>query len=50
MLQKRTHIWECKANEESSLDEHSNESIEVNEYLILMMRWEITLWDIISSF
>ena len=30
MLQKRTHVWECKANEESSLDEHSNESIEVN--------------------
>ena len=29
------------ANEETTLYEHSNESIEVNAYLILMMRWEI---------
>ena len=41
MLPKRTHLWECKANEETSLDEHSNESIEVNAYLRLMMRWVI---------
>ena len=30
MLQKRTHLWECKVNEETSLCEHSNESIEIN--------------------
>ena len=30
MLKKRTHIWECKVNEETSLYEHSNESIEIN--------------------
>ena len=41
MLSKRTHLWECKVNEETSLYENSNESIEVNIYLILMMRWEI---------
>ena len=41
MLQKRTHLWECKANEMASLYEHSNESIEVNPYLILIMRLEI---------
>ena len=41
MLPKRTHLWECKVNEETSLYEHSNKSIEVNAYLILMMRWEI---------
>ena len=38
MLSKRTHLGECKANEETSLYEHSNESIEVNAYLSLMMR------------
>ena len=31
MLPKRTHLWECKANE----------SIETDVYLILMMWWEI---------
>ena len=41
MLPKHTHLWECKVNEETNLYEHSNESIEVNEYLILMMRCEI---------
>ena len=30
MLPKRTQIWECKVDEESSLYEHSNESIEIN--------------------
>ena len=30
MLPKRTHLWECKVNEETSLYEHSNESIEIN--------------------
>ena len=29
MLQKRTHLWECKVNEETSLYEYSNESIEI---------------------
>ena len=41
MLPKCTHLWECKVNEKTSLYEHSNESIEINAYLILMMRWEI---------
>ena len=41
MLPKYTHLWESKVNEETSLYEHANESIEVNAYLILMMRWEI---------
>ena len=40
MLPKCTHLWECKANEETSLYEHSNESVEVNAHIILMMRWE----------
>ena len=30
MLPKRTHLWECKVNEETILYEHSNESIEIN--------------------
>ena len=30
MLSKRTHLWECKVNKETSLYEHSNESIEIN--------------------
>ena len=30
MLPKRTHLWECKVNEETSLYEHFNESIEIN--------------------
>ena len=30
MLPKCTHLWECKVNEETSLYEHSNESIEIN--------------------
>ena len=30
MLSKRTHQWECKVNEETSLYEHSNESIDIN--------------------
>ena len=30
MLPKRTHLWECKVNEETSLYENSNESIEIN--------------------
>ena len=30
MLLKRTHLWECKVNEETSLYEHSNESIAIN--------------------
>ena len=30
MLPKRTDLWECKVNEETSLYEHSNESIEIN--------------------
>ena len=30
MLPKCTHLWECEVNEETSLYEHSNESIEIN--------------------
>ena len=30
MLPKRTHLWECKVNEETSLHENSNESIKTN--------------------
>ena len=46
MLPKCTHLWECKANEETSLYEHSNESIEVKAYLILIMRCEIISWEL----
>ena len=30
MLPKRIHLWEFKVNEETSLYEHSNESIEIS--------------------
>ena len=43
MLPKRTNLWECKVNEETSLYEHSNEGIEISIYLILIMRWENNL-------
>ena len=43
MLPKCTYLWECKVNEETSLYEYSNESIEVNAYLI---QW----WDEKSSY
>ena len=32
MLPKLTHLWECKVNKETSLYEHSNESIEINTF------------------
>ena len=38
MLPKLTHLWECKDNEEINLYVHSNESIETDVYLILIMR------------
>ena len=41
MLKKCTHLWECKVNEETNLYEHSNESIEVNAYLILRLKSSI---------
>ena len=50
MLQKCAHLWECKAKEEISLYEHSNESIEISVYLILMMRWEIIYCAMMSSY
>ena len=31
MLPKRSHLWEYKVNEEISLYEHSNQSIEINK-------------------
>ena len=30
MLQKPTHLWECEVNEQISLYEHTNESMEIN--------------------
>ena len=50
MLPQRTHLWECKANEDTSLYVYSNESIENDVYLILMMIWEIIYWDMMSSY
>ena len=47
MLPKRTHLWECKINEETSLCEHSNESIEINtlntndEMRIHLLRYDV---------
>ena len=29
MLPKRTYLWECRVNEETSLYAHSNENIEI---------------------
>ena len=50
MLSKCTHLGECKVNEETSLYEHSNKSIEVNAYLILnyemrnhLMRYDVVM-------
>ena len=48
MLPKRTHLWECKDNEETSFYVHSTESIETDVYLILKMRWEIIYWAMMS--
>ena len=50
MLPKRTHLWECKVNEETNLYEYSDESIEINVYLILIMGWEIIYWAMMSSY
>ena len=50
MLPKCTHLCDCKVNEKTSLYEHSNESIENNVYWILMMRWEIIYWAMVSSY
>ena len=30
MLPKRTNLWQCKVNEEKSLNEHANGSIEIS--------------------
>ena len=38
MLPKLTHLYECKVNKETSIYEHSNESTEVNAYLVVMLR------------
>ena len=50
MLPKRTQLWECKDNKETSLYVHSNENIYTDVYLILMMRWEKIYWAMVSSF
>ena len=44
MVPKRTHLWECKVKKGTCINKDSNESIEVNAYLILMMRWKIIEW------
>ena len=49
MLPKHTHLWECKVNEETNLYEHSNEIIENNVYLILIIRPEIIYWAMMYS-
>ena len=41
LLPKCTHLWECKVNEETRLYEHYNRSMEVNAYLLQIMRWAI---------
>ena len=50
MLPISTHLWECKVNGETWLYELSNESIDINIPLILMMRWEITYWAMMSYY
>ena len=50
MLLKLSQLWECKGNEEMSLYDYSNESIEITVYIIRMMRWEIIYWDMMSSY
>ena len=50
MLPKRTHPWECNVNKETRFYEHSNVNIEVNAYLILMMRREIIYLVMMSSY
>ena len=42
MLLQYTNLWECKVNEVTRLYEHSNENIEVNACLILMIA--VTTW------
>ena len=43
MLLKRTHLWECKVNEETSLYEHSNERIEINTLIKVWVECNVTL-------
>ena len=49
MLPKCTHLWECKVNEETSLYEHSNESIEINT-LNTTDEMKIIYWAMMSSY
>ena len=42
MLPKRTHLWECKLNEETSLYEHSNGSMRLTH---LMAKCIGTWWN-----
>ena len=48
-ISKRTHLWECKVNEETSLYEHYNESIESNtlstsdEMIYNILRYDVLI-------
>ena len=53
MLQKCTHLWEWKVNEETSLYEHSNESIEIDTLNIddemrnHLLRYDVLILEVI---
>ena len=53
MLPRRTHLWECKVNEETSLYEHSNESIEIDTLNIddemrnHLLRYDVLILEVI---
>ena len=52
MLPKRTHLLECKVNEETSLYQHSNESIDINtlntndEMINHLLRYDILILEV----
>ena len=48
MLQKRTDLWKGKVNDETSLYEHSNESIEINTLNTNdEMRYHLLIYDVL---
>ena len=48
MLLERTHLWECKVNEETSLFEHSNEIIEISTLITNdEMRNQLLIYDVL---
>ena len=52
MLPKRTHLWECKVNEETNLCELCNESVEINtlntndEMRNHLMRYDVLMLEV----